>query len=158
MTEYSETAVALAGLVRVCEPPSASLALFVGKVGPVAAWRGVLDRRAPRPVLSATAARTQNLTQEVLIDRAGRISDCDCRGCQADRPGPSGLAGAGRAIVRGRACSRGARRRSAGGVVRPRPELGELPEQGVTIVGSRASSAYGQRVASEISHELAFAG
>ena len=70
VTEYSETTVALAGLVRVCEPPSASLALFVDKVGPVAAWRGVLDRRAPRPVLSATAARTQNLTQEVLIDRA----------------------------------------------------------------------------------------
>ena len=70
MTEYSETAVALAGLVRVCEPPSAALALFVDKVGPVAAWRGVLARRAPRAVLSATAARTQNVTREVLIGRA----------------------------------------------------------------------------------------
>ena len=70
MTEYSELTLALAGLLRVCEPPSASLAMFVDKVGPVAAWRGVLDRRAPRPVLSSTAARTQNLTREVLIDRA----------------------------------------------------------------------------------------
>src|SRR4029079_18862193 len=36
-----ETAVALAGLLRACEPPSAALALFVAKVGAVAAWRGV---------------------------------------------------------------------------------------------------------------------
>ena len=32
------------------------------KVGPVAAWQGVLARRAPRAVLAATAARTQNVT------------------------------------------------------------------------------------------------
>ena len=68
--ELSESAVALAGLLRVCEPPSAALALFVGKVGPVAAWRGVLARRAPRAVLAATAARTQDVTAEVLIRRA----------------------------------------------------------------------------------------
>ena len=69
-TEVSESAVALAGLLRVCEPPSAALALFVGKVGPVAAWRGVLARRAPRAVLAATAARAQDVAAEVLIGRA----------------------------------------------------------------------------------------
>src|SRR6478735_11736702 len=66
----SESAVAVAGLMRVCEPPSAALALFVGKVGPVAAWRGVMARRAPRAVLAATAARTQDVTGEELIRRA----------------------------------------------------------------------------------------
>jgi DNA processing protein len=69
-TEVSESAVALAGLLRVCEPPSAALTLFVRKVGPVAAWRGVLTRRAPRAVLAATAARTQDVAADVLIRRA----------------------------------------------------------------------------------------
>jgi DNA processing protein len=36
--------------------------------------------------------------------------------------------------------------------------LAALPGDGVTIVGSRASSAYGQRVAGEMAHELAFRG
>ena len=34
----------------------------------------------------------------------------------------------------------------------------DLPGNGVTIVGSRASSAYGQRVAGEMAHELAYRG
>ena len=159
MTEYSEETVALAGLVRVCEPPSASLALFVDKVGPVAAWRGVLDRRAPRPVLSATAARTQNLTQEVLIDRARadlRIATAaGARLIGRDHPDwpvqavqsfegalARGVRGAGPPValyLRGRS-------------------LVTLPEHAVTVVGSRASSAYGQRVASELAHELSVRG
>ena len=36
--------------------------------------------------------------------------------------------------------------------------LATLPDAAVTIVGSRASSAYGQRVAGEMSHELAISG
>ena len=159
VTEYSEETVALAGLVRVCEPPSASLALFVDKVGPVAAWRGVLDRRAPRPVLSATAARTQNLTQEVLIDRARadlRIATAaGARLIGRDHPDwpvqavqsfegalARGVRGAGPPValyLRGRS-------------------LVTLPEHAVTVVGSRASSAYGQRVASELAHELSVRG
>ena len=69
-TGFGEVEVALAGLVRVCEPPSAVLAAFVTKVGPLRAWRDVLSRRAPRAVLAATAARTQNLTEQELLDRA----------------------------------------------------------------------------------------
>ena len=159
MTEYSETTVALAGLVRVCEPPSASLALFVDKVGPVAAWRGVLDRRAPRPVLSATAARTQNLTREVLIERA----QADLRVAAAagarliGRDDPDWPAHAVQSFEG--ALARGVR--GAGPPValylRGR-SLATLPEQAVTVVGSRASSAYGQRVAGELSHELAIRG
>ena len=159
MTEYSESTVALAGLVRVCEPPSASLALFVDKVGPVAAWHGVLDRRAPRPVLSATAARTQNLTREVLIERA----HADLRVAAAagarliGRDDPDWPAHAVQSFEG--ALARGVR--GAGPPValylRGR-SLATLPEQAVTVVGSRASSAYGQRVAGELSHELAIRG
>ena len=94
MSEFTDEAMALAGLVRVCEPPSASLALFVSRVGPVAAWKGVLDRRAPRAVLAATAARTQNVTQEVLIRRAEQdLVDCREGGRAADRSRRSVLAG-----------------------------------------------------------------
>ena len=54
-----EAAVALAGLLRVCEPPSAALALFVAKVGPVAASR-IIDRiirvQVPHCALQSQAA------------------------------------------------------------------------------------------------------
>jgi DNA processing protein len=158
-TQDDEAAVALAGLVRVCEPPSAALALFVNKVGPIAAWRGVLNRRAPRAVLAATAARTTDVGPEDLMNRAqddlviaakvgARLIGTE----DADWPGDAvesfqgalarGVRGAGPPIalyVRGRT-------------------LAGLPRVGVTIVGSRASSAYGQRVAGEMSHELASRG
>ena len=68
--EVSESAVALAGLLRVCEPPSAALALFVGQGRAGRGVAGVLARRAPRAVVAATAARTQDVTAEVLIRRA----------------------------------------------------------------------------------------
>ncbi len=159
MSEFSDEAIALAGLVRVCEPPSASLALFVSRVGPVAAWKGVLDRRAPKAVLSATAARTQNLTQEVLFGRAENdLAIAAKAGARLIGPGDQywpadavesfegalarGVRGAGPPValyVRGRT-------------------LADLPGNGVTIVGSRASSGYGQRVAGEMSHELACRG
>jgi DNA processing protein len=159
VSEFTDEAIALAGLVRVCEPPSASLALFVSRVGPVAAWQGVLGRRAPRAVLAATAARTQNVTQEVLFGRAEQdLATAAKVGARLIGPGnhywpadavesfegamARGVRGAGPPValyVRGRT-------------------LADLPANGVTIVGSRASSGYGQRVAGEMSHELACRG
>ena len=68
--QEDENAVALAGLMRVCEPPSAALAVYVGKVGAPAAWRAVCHRRAPRAVLAATAARTNDIEEKELIRRA----------------------------------------------------------------------------------------
>lgn len=159
MSEFSDETIALAGLVRVCEPPSASLALFVGRVGPVAAWQGVLERRAPQAVLSATAARTNNLTREVLCQRAQEdLAMAAKSGARligrADREWPADAVDAFEgALARG---VRGAGPPVAlymrGGT------LSDLPGKGVTIVGSRASSGYGQRVAGEMSHELACRG
>ena len=155
----TQVSVALAGLVRVCEPPSASLALFIGKVGPVAAWRGVLDRRAPRAVLSATAARTQNVTQELLIRRAEEDLLLAAKaGARLIGPGDADWPADAVESFEG-ALARGVR--GAGPpialYVRGRSLL-QLPARGVTIVGSRASSGYGQRVAGEMSHELASRG
>lgn len=157
--EPTDEEVALAGLARVCEPPSAALAMFVGKVGPVTAWRDVLSRRAPRAVLAATAARTQNLTIPVMIARAQQdVVIAAASGAQvigSDDPGwpvvavesfqgalARGVRGAGPPVAL---------------YIRGRPLAG-LPMNGVTIVGSRASSAYGQRVAGEMSYELAGRG
>ncbi|MEP6560751.1 MAG: DNA-processing protein DprA [Nakamurella sp.] len=152
---FTETAVALAGLVRVCEPPSAALAMFVGKVGPEAAWQGVLTRRAPRAVLAATAARTQNLPVEVLVKRAqDDLIVAATSGARLIGPDDKGWPVAAVEAFEG-ALARGVR--GAGPpialYVRGRPLTG-LPDNGVTIVGSRASSAYGQRVAGEMAHEL----
>jgi len=157
--EFSESAVALAGLLRVCEPPSAALALFVGKVGPVAAWRGVLARRAPRAVLAATAARTQDVTEEMLIRRAQEDLAVAARsGARLLGAGDDGWPAEAVESFQG-ALVRGVR--GAGPpfalYVRGR-SLAGLPRAGITVVGSRASSAYGQRVAGEMAHELASRG
>jgi DNA processing protein len=159
VTEFSNEARALAGLVRVCEPPNASLALFVSRVGPVAAWKGVLDRRAPSAVLAATAARTQNVTQEVLIARAEHdLLTAATVGARLIGPGDRSWPAEAVESFEG-ALARGVR--GAGPpialYVRGRT-LADLPGNGITIVGSRASSGYGQRVAGEMAHELACRG
>jgi len=50
--ELEPERVALAGLLRACEPPSAALVRYVQVHGPEAAWQAVLARRATRAVLS----------------------------------------------------------------------------------------------------------
>jgi len=154
--QFTDMAVALAGLVRVCEPPSAALAMFVRKVGPEAAWQGVLTRRGPRAVLAATAARTQNMTVEMLTKRAqDDLILAATSGARLVGPDDQGWPVAAVEAFEG-ALARGVR--GAGPpialYVRGR-SLTDLPQHGVTIVGSRASSAYGQRVAGEMAHELA---
>ena len=155
----NETAVALAGLLRVCEPPSAVVSAFVCKVGPVAAWAAVLARRAPRAVLSATAARTTNSSTTESILRAERdlvmVARAGGRVIGAGDPEwpAEAMVGFSAALARG---VRGAGPPFAL-YLRGRPLTG-LPGVGVTIVGSRASSAYGQRVTGEMAYELAARG
>jgi DNA processing protein len=157
--EFDEARVALAGLLRVCEPPCAALVQFVRSQGPVGAWQAVLARRAPRAVLSATAARVDGVDPAALVGRAQR--DLAAAGAVAARLiGPddaewpvaavSSFAGA---VARG---VRGAGPPLAL-YVRGRPLAG-LPDRAVTVVGSRASSPYGTRVAGELAYELARAG
>jgi len=154
-----EVRVALAGLLRVCEPPSGALARFVGAQGPVAAWQAVLSRRAPRAVLSATAARVDGTDPAVLVGRA-RADLAAATRVGARLIGPddaewptavvSSFAGAVERGVRGAGPPMAL-------YVRGRPLAG-LPDRAVTVVGSRASSPYGTRVAGELAYEVARAG
>ena len=154
-----EVARARAGLLRVCEPPSAAVAVFVDRVGAVQAWRGVLSGRAPRAVLSATAARMQ----DVSADDAERRADADLAAAAAVG---ARLVGPGDAEwpVEAFAAFDGALVRGVRGACAPLAlyvrggSLAGLPGGGVTIVGSRASSAYGQRVAGEMAHCVVSAG
>lgn len=154
-----EVRVALAGLLRVCEPPSAALARFVATQGPAAAWQAVLARRAPRAVLSATAARVDGVDPAVLAARArGDLVAAQRVGARLIGPDDaewpvgavSSFVGAVQRGVRGSGPP-------VGLYVRGRPLVG-LPDRAVTVVGSRASSPYGTRVAGEVAYELARAG
>ncbi len=151
--------LAYAGLARVCEPPATALSQFVTREGPVAAWRAVIERRAPRPVLAGSAARVADLSW----DDARRQAEADLLAAAqvgaelltpADPAWPAaavtGLAGA-----------------VARGVTGAAPPLAlwvrgrlpvRLPADGVTIVGSRACSPYGRRVAGELGADLAARG
>jgi DNA processing protein len=151
--------VALAGLLRVCEPPCAAVARLVAAQGPVAAWQAVQSRRAPRAVVSATAARVDGVDPAVLVARArsdlvaaaqvgARLIGPD----DAEWPAAAVSAFAG-AVVRGVRVAGP----PLGLYVRGRPLAG-LPDRAVTVVGSRASSPYGTRVAGEVAYELAREG
>lgn len=154
-----EVRVALAGLLRVCEPPCTALVQFVRSQGPVGAWQAVLARRAPRAVLSATAARVDGVDPVALVVRAQQdLAAAGGVGARLIGPDDAEWPLAAVSSFAG-AVARGVR--GAGPplalYVRGRPLAG-LPDRAVTVVGSRASSPYGTRVAGELAYELARAG
>lgn len=154
-----ETRVAVAGLLRACEPPAAAVARFALDRGPAAAWSAVLSRRAPRGVVSATAARVDGVDPAVLVARARADLATAARvGARLIGPGDAEWPAAAVTAFAG-AVARGVRGSGPplGLYVRGRPLTG-LPDRAVTVVGSRVSSPYGTRVAGEIAYELARAG
>lgn len=148
-----------AGLLRVFEPPGGEVVEYVSRVGPVAAWRAIKERRAPRAVLSPTAARTENLTPAQLED----LVDVDlstAAGVGARIVGPGDPEWPEAALVAfSMATARGTKYAVAPVAlyVRGRP-LADLPFGALSIVGSRANTAYGQRVAADIAMGAADAG
>ena len=155
---YADTVAyrhALAGLLRACEPPAPAVAAFVARVGAEAAWSAVAERRAPRAVLAATAARVQGRSAAGLnADADADLQTAAQAGARVVGPrdaewpaeafasfelaGARGVNGSAPPLalyVRGRS-------------------LAGLPRTGVTIVGSRACTPYGRRVAAEWSAEL----
>jgi len=148
-----------AGLLRVFEPPDLAVADYVGRVGAVEAWEAIRDRRAPRAVLSPTAARTQDRSPEEL--------DCD-----ADADVAAAAAVGARIIGAGdpewpeadfvafaMATGRGVKNAVAPVALYVRGRhLTALADQAVAIVGSRANTAYGQRVAADIAMGAAESG
>ncbi len=154
-----EIRIARAGLLRLAEPPAPAVVELVDRLGPVAAFAAVVARSAPPAVLSATAARTEGRTPAELRSVAERdLAAAEAAGayllCPEEVDWPV-AATIGFATAAGR------------GVTGSAPPLGlyirgtlppDLPRAGITVVGSRASSPYGERVAAEIALGVADAG
>lgn len=148
--------IARAGLLRVAEPAAPLLAHFVAQRGPLEAWRRICTGATPSSIGRLVAARTDNRDPQDLH----RLAVSDLRQAQAvgarlvipeDDEWPEATMIAF-ALVEG-----GARPAPLGLYVRG----GRLPadQRGVvTVIGSRACTAYGKRCAMELSGELAAAG
>lgn len=154
-----EFRVARAGLLRLVEPPAPAVVDLVARLGVVAAFRAVVERTAPPAALSATAARTEGRSPEILWAAAERdLATAEAAGaallCPEDAEWPAaatvGFAMAAARGVRGAAPPLALYVR---GSVPP-----DLPGGGITVVGSRASSPYGERVAAEVALGVADTG
>lgn len=151
--------VARAGLLRLAEPPAPAVGLLVDRLGAVAAFEAVITREAPTAVLSATAARTDGRSEADLRGMAHRdLEVAEAAGarlvCPEDPDWPvAAMVGFG--VAGGRGVSGSAPPLAV--YVRGGLPSG-LPERGITIVGSRASSSYGERVAADIALGIADAG
>ncbi len=148
-----------AGILRVFEPPDNAVSDYVARVGAVAAWQAIRDRRAPRAVLSPTAARTEQLTAAELDSMA----DADLAAATAVG---ARIIGAGdpqwpeaALVAFPMAAARGVKNASAPVALYVRGRaLTDLPQRAIAIVGSRANTSYGQRVAADIAMGAADAG
>ncbi|MEV0680469.1 DNA-processing protein DprA [Actinosynnema sp. NPDC050436] len=145
--------LARAYLSRVAEPPAGALAAFVAAVGPVRAAALVRRGQVPSAVESQVSARRADDRAEAdlaaVAELGGRLvvpedeewpawpfTALDLAAAQGLRCGLAPLA----LWVRG----------AAG--------LSALTERAVAVVGSRASTGYGQHVAGEFGHGLAASG
>lgn len=148
-----------AGLLRVFEPPEAAVAAYVAAVGASTAWQQIKSRAAPTAVLAATSARTAGRTAADLDAEAeADLAVAATAGARVIGPGDPEWPEAafiGFPMTDGRA-GKGSAPPVAlyvrGGV------LSQLPERSVAIVGSRANTAYGQRIAGDIAIGAAEAG
>jgi DNA processing protein len=155
----SELRRSWAGLLRVFEPPDTAVSDYVAEVGAVSAWKSVRDRRAPRAVLAPTAARTEQFSAadlEALIDAdLVAAKACGARIIGAGDAEWPDAAFVSFTMAAGRGVKNGAPPVAL--YVRGRPLAG-LPGGAVAVVGSRANTQYGQRVAADIAMGAAEAG
>lgn len=159
MTGWTEIQLARAGLLRLAEPPAPAVVAFVEREGVVVAFTAVISRQAPIPVLAATAARSEGRTPAQLTSMAARDLDLAAAAgadlvCPEDTGWPAPvMTGFDMAVGRGVNGSAP----PLGLYVKGRLPDG-LPGTGITIVGSRASSSYGERVAAELAVGVADGG
>ena len=150
---------ARAGLLRAFEPPDTAVVEYVAQLGAVAAWRAVRDRRAPRAVLAPTAARTENRSAEELDEQADAdLAAAAAAGARLIGPGDAEWPEAA-LLSLVLATGRGVKHAAPPVALYVRgASLARLPRWGVSVVGSRANTAYGQRVAADIAMGAAEAG
>jgi DNA processing protein len=149
-----EVRVARAGLLRVAEPPSPVLSAFVDQLGPLVAWERICNGNVPVPVRAVVGPRLADVDARDMWARAEMdLLTADRSGARLVIPED----GEWPAVVMG------------GFVVAPElvPPLGLWVRGGallpgpwgaVTVVGSRASTSYGARVAADLASGLASAG
>jgi DNA processing protein len=157
---------ARAYLSRVSEPANIPVWAFVGEVGPVEAVAAIRTGTAPREVLDATAARRATGDPDGDLEAAERVGVRIVVPESADWPHFAMAALEHAAAERLIAYRAGAKTQKESG--EPIPplalwargplDLASLGVRSVGIVGSRASTAYGEQVSSEFAFTLASAG
>jgi DNA processing protein len=150
---------ARAWLSRSVEPGSIAVWRFVERVGPVAAAEAVRAGAAPAEVQALAGARAGEDSSAEDLSRADR---CGARlVVPEDAEWPAvplhclDLAAAGVGAVAGRKPDRTVALVPPLALwVRGSRALGDLVDRSVALVGSRASTAYGEHVAAELAHGL----
>ena len=150
---------ARAGLLGVAEPPASGLSDLVDQLGPVGAWdrvkSGALTGEAAREVAGRVAGLTPD---ELELNACRALAEADASGARLvvpedpEWPEPAfhGFRMAARQGVRGAVAPLAL-------WVRGTPLTG-LPTTGVALVGSRACTPYGHRIAADLALGLAQEG
>jgi len=146
----TEERLARAYLLRVAEPPAPALAAFAATHGPVEAAERVRRRDVPSTVARETEARAHLTVSSADIERAAAEQGARLITPEDDEWPEWPLLSL---TVAG---SRGVRGMSAPIALwaRGRGSLDQAVGRAVTMVGSRASSGYGEHIASEWAYEL----
>jgi DNA processing protein len=153
MSIPDEVRRARAYLVRVAEPPAAALATLVETHGPVLAVDLVRAGEVPDRVREETSAR--RLADHVDED----LANADRIGARLVIPEDEDWP-AWQFLALSQAATRGLRWAvpPLGLWVRGGARLDELVDRGVSLVGARAATGYGDHVAAEFGHGLAARG
>ena len=153
MTDQQDT-LAWAYLSAVAEPPSTPVARLIDAVGVREAARAVSTRRIPdghHAVLRATAARYEYDGVRADLETAARLGGRLITPEDEEWPG-----WALHALTQSDTASRGGPPMSLW--VRGQGRLDAIVDRAAAIVGSRASSQYGEHVTSRLASGLAAAG
>lgn len=161
-----EVLLARAYLSRVAEPACIPVWDLVRREGPVAAARAIRSGAVPSDVASATAARRESADPEADLEAALRHGIRLVVPESAEWPHFAVSALEATALRRLPSYRSGAERHREGGEpvpplalwVKGTGELAAAGVRGVAMVGSRASTSYGQHVTAELAYTLATRG
>jgi DNA processing protein len=155
-----EVRLARAWLSRAVEPGSVAMWQFVTEAGPVVAAAALRAGRAPREVQALVGARAQ---EDQALDDLARVQRCGGRlVVPEDAEWPAAALHCLTLQALAQQAEDGARPRDRTRSLVPplalwvcgdRP-MADVVDRSVALVGSRASTAYGEHVAAELAHGL----